>query len=134
MRLTQLTKLVLNLAVGFGMSWMSPCAAYSQAVKIGRNLAEITKLANQEGRVRMASGLEPDVEPLVLQGFRQKFPQIKVEHAELTPPDRERILNEALAGMVESDVVDVSTNLHSNYIKANILAGPFEFKKLFPIK
>ena len=132
MRLTQLTKLVLNLAVGFGMSWMSPCAAYSQAVKIGRNLAEITKLANQEGRVRMASGLEPDVEPLVLQGFRQKFPQIKVEHAELTPPDRERILNEALAGMVESDVVDVSTNLHSNYIKANILAGPFEFKKLFP--
>jgi hypothetical protein len=86
MRLTQLRKLVLNLAVGFGMSWMIPCAAYSQAVKIGRNLAEITKLANQEGRVRMASGLEPDVEPLVLQGFRQKFPQIKVEHAELTPP------------------------------------------------
>jgi hypothetical protein len=58
MRLTKLRKLVLNLTVGFGLSWMVPCPGYSQAVKIGRNLAEITKLANQEGRVRMASGLE----------------------------------------------------------------------------
>jgi len=132
MRRTRLMKAVFSLALCFGILLMVPHPGYSQAVKIGRSLAEITKLANQEGRVRMASGLEPEVEPLVLQGFRQKFPQIKVEHAELTPPDRERILNEALSGIVEFDVVDVSTNLHSQYIKANILAGPFEFKKLFP--
>jgi ABC-type Fe3+ transport system substrate-binding protein len=122
---TTTRNLVLRAAICFGIVSFIPCAAHAQAVKIGRNLPEIIKLANQEGRVRMASGLEPDVEPLVLQGFRQKFSQIKVEHAELNPPDRERIL-------IEADVVDVSTNLHSNYMKANILAGPFEFKKLFP--
>jgi ABC-type Fe3+ transport system substrate-binding protein len=108
-----------------------PVNGRAQTTKIGTSVEEITKLAIQEGRVRMASGLEPAVEPLILQTFREKYPQIKVEHSELTPPDRERILNEALSGVVDFDVVDVSTNLHENYLKAKVLAGPFDFKKLF---
>jgi iron(III) transport system substrate-binding protein len=109
-----------------------PHPGKSQAVKIGGTSEEITNLAVQEGQVRMASGLEPAAETLVLQGFRQKFPRIKVEHTELNPAGRERILNEALSGMVDFDVVDVSTQLHLNYLKAKVLAGPFEFRKLFP--
>jgi ABC-type Fe3+ transport system substrate-binding protein len=109
-----------------------PDRGTSQTAKIGKNLTEITSLAIQEGRVRMASGLEPSVEPLILQNFRQKFPQIKVEHTELNPAGRERILNEALSDLVEFDLVDISTQLHGNFIKAKVLAGPFEFNKLFP--
>jgi ABC-type Fe3+ transport system substrate-binding protein len=132
MRQMRVTKIILKLFICFGILLAVPHKAISQAVKIGGSLEEITNLAIKEGRVRMASGLEPGVETLILQSFRQKFPQIKVEHTELNPAGRERILNEALSGMVDFDVVDVSTQLHLNYIKAKILAGPFEFTKLFP--
>ncbi len=131
MRHARARKTILMLVMCFGVFLALSSNAISQGVKIGKSLEEITSMAIQEGRVRMASGLEPTVEPLVLQSFRQKFPQIKVEHTELNPDGRERILNEALTGVVEFDVVDVSTQLHLNFIKAKILAGPFEFKKLF---
>lgn len=45
---------------------------------------------------------------------------------------RERILNEALAGVVENDLVNVSGELRQQYIKAGVMAGPLDCRKLFP--
>ena len=44
---------------------------------------------------------------------------------------RERILSEALAGLMEYDLVNVSGELRPQYVKAGIIT-PIEWSKLFP--
>jgi iron(III) transport system substrate-binding protein len=106
--------------------------AISQPARVGKSLEEISKLAAKEGRVRMASSIDPEQEQLVFGAFNQKYPMIKVEHTRMSSPQNlERILSEALAGLVENDLVDVTSDFRNHYVKAGVLAGPFEWRKLF---
>ena len=102
--------------------------------RIGKNIEEITKLALKEGKVRMDSSLSPEDEQIVFKGFHEKYPSIKIEHTQQLggSSTRERILTEAIGGVVDYDLVDVVSELRGMYLKAKVLAGPFEWHKLFP--
>jgi ABC-type Fe3+ transport system substrate-binding protein len=101
---------------------------------IGKNIDEITKLAIKEGKVRMDSSLSSDDERIVFKGFYEKYPMIKIEHTQQLggSSTRERILTEAIGGVVGYDLVDVVSELRNMYLKAGVLAGPFDWHKLFP--
>jgi len=106
--------------------------AWSQN-RIGKNLEEVTKLAIKEGKVRIASALERDEEPLVFKGFNQRYPTIKIEPTRITGADtREKIFTEALGGVVEYDLADVSAEVQDKFIKAGVLMGPIPWRNLFP--
>jgi ABC-type Fe3+ transport system substrate-binding protein len=111
----------------------SAAPARAQAV-IGKNIDEITKLAIKEGKVRMDSSLHPEDERIVFKGFYEKYPMIKIEHTQQLggSSTRERILTEAIGGVVGYDLVDVVSELRTMYLKAGVLAGPFDWRKLFP--
>lgn len=101
--------------------------------KIGKNLEEIARLAAKEGKVRIASALERDEEALVFKGFYQKYPMVKVESARITGADaREKIFTEALGGLVEYDLADISSEVQAKFIKAGVVAGPFQWRNIFP--
>jgi len=107
-------------------------AAWAQT-RIGKNLEEITRLAVQEGKVRLASALREDEADLLLKGFLQKYPTITVETDRVRGSNsREKLLGEALAGTVEYDVADVSSELQDNFVKAGVLAGPIQWRNIFP--
>jgi ABC-type Fe3+ transport system substrate-binding protein len=110
-----------------------PAVAHAQN-GIGKNIDEITKLAMKEGKIRMASSLQPDEEGLVLRGFKEKYPMIKVEHQLQIggTETRQRILTEAIGGVVEYDLVDVIAEMRKDYLKSGVLAGPFNWRQLFP--
>jgi ABC-type Fe3+ transport system substrate-binding protein len=121
---------LMTLALFAPLAW-GP-TAWPQA-RVGKTLEEIVRLAEQEGRVRIASALERDEEALVFQSFGQKYPKIKIEATRVTGSDsREKIFTEGLAGVVEYDVADISSEVQGKFIKAGLLAGPFEWRRLFP--
>jgi iron(III) transport system substrate-binding protein len=105
----------------------------ASAQTIGKSFDEVVRLATKEGKVRMASGLQDDEEPLVLKGFYQKYPMIKVDSTRISgSASRERLFSEALSGLVEYDLADISAEVQARYVKAGILAGPIEWRRLFP--
>ena len=107
--------------------------ALSGPPEIGKNLEEIEKLARKEGKVNFASGLRPSEAKMVLKDFTRKYPEIKVKATRVSGSDsRERILTEALAGLVEFDLVDVSAELQDQYVKTGIVTGPVDWLRLFP--
>lgn len=127
MKKSWVLSLVVSTVVACGAG-----AAFSQT-KIGKSFSEIERLAVKEGKVRMASALQRDEEPVVLKGFYQRYPTIKVEHTRVSGVARsERFFTEALAGVVEFDVYDVADELKTKFVKAGLLAGPIEWRKLFP--
>jgi ABC-type Fe3+ transport system substrate-binding protein len=105
--------------------------AWSQS-RIGKTLEEVAKLAEREGKVRIGSALDRDEESLVFQGFVQKYPKIKIEATRITGSDsREKIFTEGLAGVVEYDLADISSEVQEKFIRAGLLAGPFQWRSLF---
>ena len=120
------------LLAGLLLCWFA-APAQAQNV-IGKNVDEITRLAMKEGRVHMASSLQRDEEDLVLKGFKEKYPMIKLEHTLQIggAETRQRVLTEAIGGVVEYDIVDVVAELRSDFLKAGVLAGPFNWRQLFP--
>ncbi|MGH7828657.1 MAG: ABC transporter substrate-binding protein, partial [Candidatus Binatia bacterium] len=107
--------------------------AMAQSARMGKNFDEIVTLAKNEGGVRTAAGWDPENVRIILKGFQQKYPMVKIQHTEVTGiASRERILNEALGGIFEHDLVNVSGELRQQYIKAGVLASPVEWSKLFP--
>jgi ABC-type Fe3+ transport system substrate-binding protein len=120
--------------VAIGFITLFTCARDARAQnRVGKNLEEIVRLAEKEGKVRIASALERDEEPLVFKGFYQKYPKIKIEPTRITGADaRERIFTEGLAGLVEYDLADISSEVQEKFIKAGLLAGPFPWHSFFP--
>ncbi len=101
--------------------------------KIGKNLEEIVQLANKEGKVKIATSWEGRIIKEVTKGFSKKYPKLSFDLNRVSGLDsRERILNEAMAGLVEDDLVNVSGELRTQYIKAGIMVGTIEWLKLFP--
>ena len=131
MRRKRLLAAVFTLAAAnFGLLIL---AAVVIADPLGKTFGEIEKLAVKEGRVRMISNLFPEEVPQVLKAFYAKYPTIKVEFTRGSGIGySERILSEALAGLVEYDLIDIANEFYTKYIKAGVLAGPFEWRRLFP--
>ena len=106
--------------------------ALSSPPGFGSSLDEVVRLASKEGNVRIAASLVPGDVRVVLEGFYQKYPQIKVEYIRITGVDEsEKILTETLAGTVEYDVVKLVAEQQGRFVKAGVLAGPFEWRKYF---
>ena len=120
---------ILGMVIGLALALSSNAAAQ----RIGKNLDEIVQLANKEGKVHIATSWEGKIIKEVANGFVKKYPGRSFELNRVSGLDsRERILNEAMAGIVEDDLVNVSGELRTQYIKAGIMAGNIEWIKLFP--
>jgi len=137
-----LCRLVLMVAlavlpVSIAMLAFSPAwAASAPSNGFGKTFSEIESLAKKEGKVRFTSGT-PDARQAktFFKSFRDKYPQIEVEYNRDTPRTAsERILAELLAGQNDYDLLTVLDSLMPTYKKANLLAGPFDWKALFGIR
>jgi ABC-type Fe3+ transport system substrate-binding protein len=122
-----------NTIAGITVGFILVLGFDASAQRLGKSLDEITQLAGKEKTIRVANSWEPQNEPVLLKGFYQKYPGLKVTSTRASGIEtRERILNEALAGVFDFDLVNVSGELRPNYIKAGVMAGPIEWRKLFP--
>lgn len=111
----------------------SPLFAAPAPAGFGRNLDEVIAQAKKEGKVVVGSGLADDEANIVLGVFTQKYPQIKVENIRLrTPEHKMKVFNELLAGTVEFDLLDISSELMDQFKKGNVVAGPFDWRTTFP--
>ena len=102
----------------------------------GRSLDEIVKLAKNEGKVRFCSS-SPDNRSAkkFFEPFKKKYPGVEVEYTRCRGVEsRERILNELLGGQVDYDLLHVSSELIPKFMKAGLIAGPFDWKGLFNIR
>jgi ABC-type Fe3+ transport system substrate-binding protein len=107
--------------------------AVPQTPTVGKNFEEVVKLALKEGKVRVGSGLTAEEAPLLLKGFGQRYPTIKVDVAPVSGTARaERIFNEALAGVTEFDLYDIPAAMQNRFVKGGVLFGPIAWRKLFP--
>jgi iron(III) transport system substrate-binding protein len=121
--------LLLGLAGVLGFSR----DAVSQPAGFGKTAEEIVKLSAKEGRLRMGAGMSREDAAIILKGFNQKYPMIKVDVTRTSGVDpAERLLNEALAGLVEYDLYDIPAALQARFVKSGVLAGPVEWPKVFP--
>ena len=129
-KLLQLSVLMTSLVVGM-LIFSQPVA--SQPAAIGKTFDEIVKSATKEGKVRIGSGLTEQEAPLVLKGFNQKYPKIKVDLTYVSGTARaERLFSEVLAGVVDFDLYDVPAAMQNRFIKGGVVTGPIEWRKLFP--
>jgi iron(III) transport system substrate-binding protein len=107
--------------------------ADAQPAGFGKNFDEIVKLATKEGKVNVGSGLTAEEAPLVLKGFNQKYPKVKVDLTPVSGTARaEKLFNEVLAGVVEFDLYDVPAAMQNRFVKGGVLVGPIEWRKLLP--
>ena len=101
-------------------------AAAATPAGFGKTLDEIGKLAEKEGRVRIASGLQEKDVPKVLKKFNQRYPGIKVENAYVGGAENEKLFTELMAGQTDYDAVNIPSELVPRYRKAGFpcdLAG-----------
>jgi iron(III) transport system substrate-binding protein len=106
-------------------------AASVSAAQIGKTLEEVIALAKKEGTVQVANVWRGRMLKEVAKGFEARY-GLSFKQTYVTGiSSRERILSEAVAGMVEYDVVNVSGELRPQYIKAGVIV-PVEWGKLFP--
>lgn len=106
-------------------------AVPAAAQNIGKTLEEIIALAKKEPPVRVGSVWQREIINEIGKGFKAQY-GLSFTHDRQTGLDtRERILNEAIAGVLPYDLVNVSGELRSLYIKANIIAA-VDWKRLFP--
>src|ERR671919_2794982 len=94
----------------------------------GKSLEEIGKLAEKEGRVRIASGLQEKDVPKVLKKFNERYPGIKVENVYVGGAENEKMFTELMAGQVNYDAVNIPTELVPRYRKGGLVAGPFDWE------
>ena len=122
------------------VSLFSCCAlAFGPSVSaqdFGKSFAEIVARAKKEGKVRFTSGTPDERQAKeFFKRFRDKYPEIEVEYTRGTPRTAsEKIFAELLSGQSEYDLLTVLDTLMPKYKKANLLAGPFDWKGLFGIR
>src|SRR5574341_73847 len=115
------------------MAAVLPVYAASAPQGFGNSLEEVVKLAQKEAKVRVSASLDPTEVGTVLEGFHKKYPAVKVEYNSTTGIDSgERIFTEALSGHVEFDAIKIVAELQSRFVKAGVLAGPFNWEHFFP--
>ena len=120
---------VLSVALGLGVLAAPVSPAASQA--IGKTVEEIIALARKEPPVRVAGAWERPIEADITKGFKAKY-GLSLRHERVSGLDsRERILSEAIAGVLPYDIVNVSGELRSLFINAKVIRQ-VEWRKLFP--
>jgi iron(III) transport system substrate-binding protein len=116
---------IVSALPGFSADGMSQ-------TRVGTTVEQVEKLAAKEGKVHMANSFSAADAKQVLKGFSQKYPMIKVEHTQVSGTRRaERVLNEALAGLVEFDIYDVPGGMVKTFVEKGVLER-VEWQKLFP--
>ena len=116
---------VVFVVLGFSGTGMS------QTI-IGKTFDELEKLAVKEGKVHIANSLRSAESEEVFKRFRRKYPTIEVEHTEVSGVRRaERVLTEALAGLVEFDAYDVPGGMVKTFVDRGVLTR-VAWQKLFP--
>lgn len=92
-----------------------------QAAEIGKNLDEIQALAKKEATLRIATSWRSKIRKEIAKGFEKKY-GIKFKLTRVRGlASRERILNEAIGGMNDYDLVNVSGELRPLFIRAGII-------------
>lgn len=125
-------RILTFLAGTFLLAFVAAPSAKSEPAT-GKTLDEIKSLAAKEPPVCFQSSLKSNDVALVLKGFHQQYPEIKVESDRIHgSSSREKILTEALSGVTECDVVDVSSELQAKFVKAGIVVGPIDWHGIFP--
>jgi ABC-type Fe3+ transport system substrate-binding protein len=108
-------------------------AVDASAQRLGKDLDEIVRLADREPKVRVVAGWQGPIVKEITDGYSKRYPKLGFQTSDTGAlAGRERILNEALAGMVAHDLVNVSGELRASYVKAGVLVGPIPWSKLFP--
>jgi ABC-type Fe3+ transport system substrate-binding protein len=123
----------LAASVAFGLL---TSAAHAAVQGFGGSFDEIVSLAKKEGKVRVCSS-DPDEKDAdrFFSAFRRKYRDITVEYTRCRGSEsRERILGEILGGQVDYDLLHVSAELVPSFLKAGVLAGPFDWKAIFHIR
>lgn len=106
------------LAVAAGAASLQ---APATAAEIGKSLDEIKALAKKEAPLRIATSWRSKIRKEVAKGFKKKY-GIKFKLTRVRGlASRERILNEAIGGVNDYDLVNVSGELRPLYIKAGIV-------------
>jgi iron(III) transport system substrate-binding protein len=79
---------------------------------------EIVAKAKKEGTLKVLSGLDPSVYSSMMEGFKKKYPFLKVEMVEITGPDSaQRFIMELKSGSrTEFDVAHASTEFYPEYL------------------
>src|SRR5262245_21792562 len=82
------------------------------------NRDAIIAKAKQEGVVKVLSGLDPSIYSRIMEGFKKKYPFLKVEMVAITGPDSaQRFVMELKSGSRNDfDVAHASTEFYPEYI------------------
>ena len=103
----------------------------AMAAKIGKTTEEIIKLAKKEPRAHISTTWAGKIIKFQKRGFKKKY-GLSFSFSNVSGlASRERILNEALSGIYESDLVNVSGSLRDKFIKAGVIV-PIKYASLFP--
>ncbi len=124
--LFQLAKTFFVVMVVFAFA-----ASAMAASKIGKTREEIIKLSKKEPPVRIATTWAGKIINFQKRGFKKKY-GLSLDFTNVSGlASRERIMNEALSGIYENDLVNVSGSLRDKFIKVGIIV-PINYASLFP--
>ncbi|MCB4770408.1 extracellular solute-binding protein [Ancylobacter sp. Lp-2] len=99
--------------------------------EVGSTLEQIIQLAKKEPPLQIATQWAGPIISESKKAFQEKYGLV-VEHQFVSGlDDRERILNEALTGRVNVDLVAVSGDLRDKFVSAGVLQK-VDWSKLFP--
>ena len=115
------------LAVAFTAFSAPSQSAFANPPGFGKSLEEIAKLAEKEGRVHIASGLDDEESKKVIQKFNKRYPGIRVQNTQVTGAGNERIFTELVAGNADYDAVNINSESVPKYKKARLIVGPFDW-------
>lgn len=128
--MTRLTVASISAVCAF-MLMVGPMGTATRAAGLGKTVQDLAKRAKAEPTVRIAVTWRKKLRKSLTKAFKKKY-GIKVKVTRVRGlASRERILNEAIAGVVGYDLVNVSGELREQYIKAGIIV-PVSWGKLYP--
>jgi iron(III) transport system substrate-binding protein len=123
--------LVLSACGGAGAPGAGPPVAETAA---GSELEGLIAGAKAEGAVAWADGLNPNEAEPIIKAFQEKYPFVKVTHAEVSGTDsRERLFREVSTGVVTYDVFDVSGEDIPNWKQGGLLVK-YDWTKAFAVR
>jgi iron(III) transport system substrate-binding protein len=113
------------LWAGIGMTADRPAPP-----RFGQSYDEIVAMAKKEGKARLTTALlkeNADFQKTFGRKFKERF-GIDIEYEFIQGQEsRERILLEILAGRINYDLVQIIPEVVTNYNKAGVIDGPFDW-------
>jgi iron(III) transport system substrate-binding protein len=123
---------LFSLILYWALTVLFCTAANSGPAGFGNSFEEVVSLAKKEGKVRLGFTLDEAKFKVVSEGFRKKYPTIRLEYtANVTSKAAERISLEALAGRAEYDLINVDDDRFAHFSKMGVIVGPLDWHKIF---